>query len=284
MNGGAPVFSSRGHPSRDPTSTLATGRYGPRGEALLVSQDENNALELAARDWYGYGRWNAPYWFIGPEPGRAKAEEQSLKDRCAAWLRLCKGNPREGALVDAYRHHKEFGRLEFFEAASGKKRVPTQATWRQLIRLLFAFQERPNATDNDAIADYQATKWGRANGETCVVELSALAMNSLSAKQDLRGRFRSERIARLRSEVDSNHPKFVVMYGGGAATLPSWADIAGFDSSAAGFRVEDMAGLPPSFVRKDGTTFVVTRHPVSHGTPDAYWVGIGKKLRSLTPP
>jgi hypothetical protein len=249
-----------------------------------MSVSGSDALELAARDWYGYGRWDAPYWFIGPEPGRAKAEEQSLEDRCAAWLRLCNGNPREGALVDAFRHHKEFGRLELFETAAGKKRVPTQATWRQLIRLLFAFQGRPDAADNDAIADYQSTKWGRANGETCVAELSALAMNSLSLKQDLRERFRSERLARLRSEIDRNHPKFVVMYGGGASTFPSWIDVAGFESATAGFTVEDIAGLPASFGRRDGTIFVVTRHPVSHGTTDRYWSGIGQKLRNLTNP
>jgi len=22
-----------------------------------------------AHNWYGYGRWNAPYWFVGIEPG-----------------------------------------------------------------------------------------------------------------------------------------------------------------------------------------------------------------------
>jgi len=27
---------------------------------------------VAARDWFGYGRWDAPYWFIEPEPGLKK--------------------------------------------------------------------------------------------------------------------------------------------------------------------------------------------------------------------
>jgi hypothetical protein len=24
---------------------------------------------LAAQGWFGYGRWDAPYWFVGTEPG-----------------------------------------------------------------------------------------------------------------------------------------------------------------------------------------------------------------------
>lgn len=28
-----------------------------------------DAKTLAAESWYGYGPWDAPYWFIGMEPG-----------------------------------------------------------------------------------------------------------------------------------------------------------------------------------------------------------------------
>jgi len=29
---------------------------------------EDDAREMA-RSWFGYGRWSAPYWFVGMEPG-----------------------------------------------------------------------------------------------------------------------------------------------------------------------------------------------------------------------
>lgn len=30
---------------------------------------EEDPKVLAARNWFGYGRWDAPYWFLGMEPG-----------------------------------------------------------------------------------------------------------------------------------------------------------------------------------------------------------------------
>jgi hypothetical protein len=44
-------------------------------------------LLTMAREWYGYGWWEAPFWFIGPEPGRPEKED-SLKKRCEAWIKL----------------------------------------------------------------------------------------------------------------------------------------------------------------------------------------------------
>jgi hypothetical protein len=43
--------------------------------------------EMAGR-CYGYGRWDAPYWFIGQEQGMARDEKNNLKPRVEAWLYL----------------------------------------------------------------------------------------------------------------------------------------------------------------------------------------------------
>jgi hypothetical protein len=37
-------------------------------------------LDHMAEDFYGYGRWDAPFWFIGPEAGMAKTGD-SLERR-----------------------------------------------------------------------------------------------------------------------------------------------------------------------------------------------------------
>lgn len=29
----------------------------------------DSVRDEAARKWFGYGRWDAPYWFVGMEPG-----------------------------------------------------------------------------------------------------------------------------------------------------------------------------------------------------------------------
>jgi hypothetical protein len=238
----------------------------------------DDPISLAAEYWFGYGSWNAPYWFIGPEPGKAKDEGENLKERCSAWLELCPNGPASGGLVDAYQHHKAFGHLKFFEKRAPKPEVPTQPTWRQLIRLLLAYQNG-SAPSDKAIADYQATKWGRSNGEACVIEMSALAMNSLSDEQDLRERFRSERIATIRAKIESNHPKIVVMYGGGERLRPLWDQIACADPSVGCFTDEMIDGLTASFAVQSGTKFAVARHPVSHGSSNDYWIGIGERLR-----
>ena len=39
----------------------------------------DDPVELAAQHSYGYGRWSAPYWFIGPETARRKKRATILR-------------------------------------------------------------------------------------------------------------------------------------------------------------------------------------------------------------
>ena len=173
-------------------------------------------IAAAAESWYGYGRWDAPFWFIGPEPGMKSDEGDNLIARCEAWQKL--GSPE---LLDCVEHHRGFGHTKYHTPSSRMKvpvgnhsmRPPTQTTWRRLIMLLLAFKGA--RTDNDAIGHYQCEAWGSAKGETCVAELSALAANSLSVERD-RTAFRQERCAHLRQPMLESTPRFVVMYGLGA--------------------------------------------------------------------
>jgi hypothetical protein len=237
----------------------------------------------AAEHSYGYGRWCAPYWFIGPEPGKAKKEGDNLQERCRAWLRLCPDGPASGSVVDCFEHHELFGRRDLFEAKNGAKRPPTQSTWRQLIRLLLTYQGKGH--DNDAVAAFQATHWGRKDGDTCVVELSALAMNRMSDEQKFREQFRDKRARFLREEVLKNHPDFVVIYGGGKRLRPWWQLIAcGAKDLNCFERKAVVPGWDADFAHRDGTVFVVAKHPVNPGgkaPPDAYWIGIAEEIASL---
>ena len=63
-------------------------------------------ISRAAKSWYGYGRWDAPYWFIGLEPGMRADEGERLLERCSAWERL--GSPE---LMGCLEHHDAFGYL-----------------------------------------------------------------------------------------------------------------------------------------------------------------------------
>ena len=48
----------------------------------------NDDLRAMARHRYGYGRWNAPYWFLGLEEGMDRDESDDRSERIAAWRHL----------------------------------------------------------------------------------------------------------------------------------------------------------------------------------------------------
>jgi hypothetical protein len=208
--------------------------------------------EMALR-CYGYGRWDAPYWFIGPEQGQSRKENGDLKQRLAAWRKL--GSME---LCDCEEFHLAINEHSWHR--DGK----LQSTWRSLILLLMTFLNRP--TDKESLRSYQRSEWGRTNGETCVIELSGLAANNLTVPRD-RETFRQERIRVIRERMRENHPQLVVMYG--TAQRQNWEKIAG-------------GSFPPDNVLvSDGAILALTPHPVKHGLSNAYWEELGQRLRSV---
>ena len=59
-----------------------------------------DAKALAAESWYGYGRWDAPYWFVGMEPGGD--DTHASYD---AWLDLSESKSGD-ELIDCRQHHQ----------------------------------------------------------------------------------------------------------------------------------------------------------------------------------
>lgn len=123
-----------------------------------------------ARENYGYGRWEAPYWFIGPEQGTGRHEKndpEHLEKRVKAWLDL--GSHQLNDCREFHRRIEET-KLHF------KKPVNLQSTWKPLMLLMMTFLKRP--VDNNSLRNYQRDRWGALDekgGETCVIELSGLA-------------------------------------------------------------------------------------------------------------
>ena len=216
---------------------------------LPLSQRE---LAQMAEHFYGYGRWDAPYWFIGLEPGGTQ-DGDTLEKRYQSWKKL-----GLEPVVDCAKHHLGFGFTKWHQ-----HHPPTEATWRQLIRLLLSHKGEP--CDLEAIRAYQRDKWGTSNGETCVIELSGLATSNMKTPQD-RKSFVSQRIQRIQVEAVAHSPKFIVMYGVGRRD--AWERITGarFDSN----------GL--CHVGK--TVVALAIHPTAHGSTNDYWVNLGRLLRN----
>lgn len=162
----------------------------------------SDELEMA-RTFYGYGRWDAPYWFIGPEPGKGPGEITDNTPRVEAWVELQK---RE--LCDCKEFHQRIGQKDWHRNSPRKPSL--QRTWRPLMLLLKTFLD--DSVPRDHLRSYQRDSWGREQGETCVIELSALAAQGLDTPVD-RSRFREQRIDEIRAKVRNHKPQLVVMYG-----------------------------------------------------------------------
>lgn len=210
-------------------------------------------LAQMAEHFFGYGRWDAPFWFIGPEAGMGKDGSDILPARYESWKQLgCT------PLVDCEKHHRGFEFTKWH-----RMHPPTQPTWRQLIRLLLEYKGMN--PDLDDIRSYQRDHWGRENGETCVIELSGIAAQNMRVPRD-RLSFLSRRIERIRDETRKHRPEFILMYGTGQGE--EWKKIAGGEFDTHGLHW------------MDGTVTATAPHPVSHGTGNKFWQELGRRLRA----
>jgi len=88
-------------------------------------QGRADPCALASRWWFGYGRWDAPYWYVGKEPGGTGEGDAE------SWLRLGGG----AELIDCAAH--DTGPNGPLWHGPGAKLQPS---WRPLIASLVAFK------------------------------------------------------------------------------------------------------------------------------------------------
>jgi hypothetical protein len=209
-------------------------------------------LEMARR-FYGYGRWDAPYWFIGPEQGKGPKETGDNTPRVNAWLQLGGAD-----LCDCRDFHDLIGEKNWH-----KETPRLQSTWRPLMALLMTFLGEP--ANKGTLRDYQRDRWGRVSGgETCVIELSGLPARNSRVPMP-REQFRQERIEIIRQRMITYKPRLVVMYG--VSEKAHWEQIAG-------------AALEPDrFLQRESSILGFTRHPAARRRENNDWEELGKKLR-----
>ncbi|HEU5342596.1 hypothetical protein [Edaphobacter sp.] len=208
-----------------------------------------------ARRHYGYGRWDARYWFIGPEQGKGRNESFDNTLRVNAWRQL-----GASELCDCYDFHCLIGEQDWH-----KDRPNLQRTGRPLILLLKTFLNE--STHLDSLRVYQRDHWGRENGsETCVIELSGSAVRNSKVCID-RERFRHERIEIIRERMRTHKPEFVVMYG--KKDHAHWKEIAGCEP------------ICDDVVRHGPTMIAFAPHPNTRRRRDTDWEELGKKLRKI---
>jgi hypothetical protein len=211
----------------------------------------NRAESELARGCYGYGRWKATYWFIGPEQGQSASENNNLTLRHKAFRKLEKHGLCDCGAFHHAIHEERWHRV----------RPALQPTWRRLILLLMTFLEKKR--DNESLRGYQRDRWGKRSGDTCVIELSGLPARNQNVARE-REAFREKRIELIRQKMLACKPVFVVMYGKGA--MKYWKGIGS-------------NRLSPGCAQKIGSTiFVVATHPVARGLGKKYWVKLGQRM------
>jgi hypothetical protein len=136
----------------------------PRGiynEATSWALDEDE--ERLGREWLGYGSLDAPYWFVGLEPG-GRYDPSFARFWIESLSAALVFDPRRDARVEKNQW--------FLPSAS------VQPTWRPLIETVLGFTGA-----EDDVLDYQLHRFGHSPpvGEMAVMELSAFA-----AKEALR--------------------------------------------------------------------------------------------------
>ncbi len=220
---------------------------------LTLNSAADRARAAAAERWFGYGRWTAPYWFVGMEQGGDEAETRSY----LAWEQLGAAD-----LLDCRKHHLAIDDPLFRRWHLGD-RPPTQATWRRLIQLLFAFKGLPCTVEH--VRAYQRDHWGSEGGETAVLEISAVRARNLSVNVG-RLAHRDARIAALRERLASHQPAFAVFYGTGYRTEYERVAGSGFDADG--------------FAWSGNTLCVLTKHPVARGSAGAEWEAVGRVMRT----
>jgi len=215
---------------------------------------------LAAESWFGYGRWDAPCWFIGMEPGGDDTHASY-----EAWLDL--GGDE---LIDCRDHHQwqlETQGVDNSEWTKYHRRDRPnvlQSTWRPLILMLLAYKEAP--CEREDVRLYQRDYWGSKNGETAVIELNALHARSIATTGVDRGTHRPSRIRTIRERLLENEPKFAVFYGLEYRTY--YEEIAGtsFDADRFSHCGKTICALAPQPARSRKT--------------NAWWVELAATIRS----
>lgn len=103
-----------------------------------ASQFDDSRLPVTLRvRHYGFGWWDAPFWFLGPERGMSR-DESNLKRRVKVWRDL-----GGGELADCQEFHRRIAEKRWHSDS------PTlQQTWGKLLLSLMAFKGCSTAREN----------------------------------------------------------------------------------------------------------------------------------------
>jgi len=219
---------------------------------------DRRLLHAFMHTFFGYGNLGAELWFVGMEEAGGKTEAE-VKGRLEAW-----GSRGRREIEDAAGFHQAAGMGNLFYGNG-----PVQATWKGLIRTIFAIQDRNDT--NEQMRSFQNYDLGRIPGCAAFLELLPLpspksgvwyygegegeplhswtTIQYLQSRPDYEANIRPYRCARLRQLIEFHSPKAVVFYGGNRDRLAQEFD----------------ANFGEPVIRSRDTQYMHLVHPMARG-------------------
>jgi len=236
-----------------------------------MSMLNDQLLEAFITSFYGFGNYQAPYWFVGMEEG-GKATYTDIVKQLEIWD---KWGRKE--LIDVIEYAHEIGFTQWYG-----DRPRLQSTWRNLIRVFLIAEGKP--TDNETMRQYQKNSWGTKGGDICLMELMPLPSPDatswlydkiskvpyLTSRKTYEKYVVGSRIAHIQDRIMRYQPKAIVCYG--SKHDKYWKKIAGIESwkkSSEGVR----------YWKNNSTLFISTKHPTR--STNEHFHNIGKLIVKL---
>lgn len=252
-------------------------------------------LNKYIESFYGFGSYNAKYWFIGMEPGSTDPLGQ-LKKRLNAWKKAKCPDLHS----DIKQYHEDICEPESFQGDPKNGKPNIQRTWGALIRTVLAI-ENPNQDlgDKAIIRAYQKDKLARRDGNECLLELFPMPCKGkndwqyqgwgetrkikdlLQCKEHYRNMIKGHRIKCLQKMINERKSTAgaVIFYGLGYFNY--WCQVMGPTKDK--FKLEPYDNNSPHrhsfYAKKNSTVFAVMKHPSR--MPNRYFEEVGEKIRKL---
>lgn len=241
-------------------------------------------------EFFGYGRYDSDYWFIGMEEGGGNSIEE-VEQRLAQWLEL-----GASELIDNYRFHRA---LDSFKSRKGiiqhgsyaeyfEGNIKTQPTWRKLIRTLLTIENPYPTYNNEDIKHYQAHSWGQLNSNNCLLDVFPLPspkanhweynewseLTFLRTREGYKSELRAKRVSAIRKRIMQYTPKVVTCYSLDSEYIQIWEELSGckFEKNR---RVPVYNKFYAFFQKVGKTLFIVTGQPAAI-RGNEYWDKVGK--------
>jgi hypothetical protein len=231
---------------------------------------DQQTLSAFMSGFYGYGRWDAPLWFIGMEEGGGNSWEEIAR-RVSVWEEF-----NRPELADLHEFHALLGVTRH----SGPM-AKLQRTWTSLTRIALAAEGRPFQLDD--VRNYQGSELGSRAGQTALIELLPLPSPStkdwfyaesglpeLATRERYRDAVAPHRVEHIRESLSRHRPRLVVFYG--IQYRSFWESIAQTDILEGS---RPLSGTPTAH-----PLFVLAPHPASRGVTGDDYERIGRLVRT----